>query len=375
VRYAVTGASGLIGWHAAARLHAARAAQRYRGLEADVDLRLVAREDFGDPEALAAAISGCDVLLHFAGVNRGPSEAVEAGNERIAARLVEALERGGRTPTVVFANSTHVERDTPYGRSKRRAAEHLDAWARAAGATFVDLIIPHVFGEHGRPFYNNVTATFTRHVLDGTEPQIDPEGAVELVHAGSVAATAIEAGRSGSSGRVRLEGATLGVAELWQRLLALHAAYESGVFPDLADPLTRDLFNGYRTARGASGWVRPLDVRSDDRGRLFETAKGGGGGQTFVSWTHPGVTRGHHFHLHKVERFVVLEGEAVIRMRRVLHPEVHEFAISGADPTAVDIPTLFTHSIENVGPEPLVTLFWTHETFDPERPDTYADAV
>ncbi len=48
----------------------------------------------------------------------------------------------------------------------------------------------------------------------------------------------------------------------------------------------------------------------------------GSGGQTFVSTTVPGVTRGIHYHLHKIERFVVLDGEAVIRLRRMFHDEV-----------------------------------------------------
>jgi UDP-2-acetamido-2,6-beta-L-arabino-hexul-4-ose reductase len=39
------------------------------------------------------------------------------------------------------------------------------------------------------------------------------------------------------------------------------------------------------------------------------------------------------------------------------------------------MPTLHTHSIENTGSGDLLTLFWSHDIFDPENPDTYADAV
>ena len=118
-----------------------------------------------------------------------------------------------------------------------------------------------------------------------------------------------------------------------------------------------------------------LKLNTDPRGTLFEAAKGGGGGQTFLSWTHPGVTRGNHFHLGKVERFLVLEGEAVIRIRRVLDDRLWEYTVSGAAPAAIDMPPLHTHSIENVGAGPLLTLFWTHDIFDPAAPDTYADPV
>jgi UDP-2-acetamido-2,6-beta-L-arabino-hexul-4-ose reductase len=59
----------------------------------------------------------------------------------------------------------------------------------------------------------------------------------------------------------------------------------------------------------------------------------------------------------------------------VLHDEVWSYRVSGEAPSVVDMPTLHTHSIENVGERPLLTLFWAHEVFDPARPDTYADPV
>ena len=103
--------------------------------------------------------------------------------------------------------------------------------------------------------------------------------------------------------------------------------------------------------------------------------KGGSGGQTFLSTTRPGITRGDHFHLHKVERFLVVKGEAIIRIRKVLTDTVWEYRVSGENPAPVDMPSLHTHSIENVGDVELITAFWTNEMFDPNNPDTYADKV
>jgi UDP-2-acetamido-2,6-beta-L-arabino-hexul-4-ose reductase len=87
------------------------------------------------------------------------------------------------------------------------------------------------------------------------------------------------------------------------------------------------------------------------------------------------VTRGDHFHLGKIERFVVLKGTAVIRLRRLLTDEVHCFEVSGEEPVAIDIPTLHTHNITNTGDDELVTVFWANDHFDPESPDTYPEPV
>ena len=49
--------------------------------------------------------------------------------------------------------------------------------------------------------------------------------------------------------------------------------------------------------------------------------------------------------------------------------------MTGKDLKVVDIPPGYTHSIENVGEDELVTLFWASEVFDPEKPDTYFEKV
>jgi UDP-2-acetamido-2,6-beta-L-arabino-hexul-4-ose reductase len=87
------------------------------------------------------------------------------------------------------------------------------------------------------------------------------------------------------------------------------------------------------------------------------------------------VTRGNHFHLHKVERFLVVSGSAVIALRRLFAESVVQFEVSGEKPAIVDIPTMWTHSITNTGADDLLTLFWADEILNPERPDTFAEPV
>lgn len=371
MRIVVTGAAGLLGRHAAIRLHAENRAARFKGEAEPFDLVPVDRAAFADPARLRAALAGAGAVLHFAGINRAPEAEVEHGNPAIATALVSACRDAGVAPHIVYANSTHAGDDTPYGRGKRRAGEIL----AGAGGGYTDLVLPHIFGEGARPDYNNVTATFIDRVIRGDMPKVNPDGRVELLHAGAAGRAAIDAARSGTGGRIAPQARPVAVPDLLEKLRGFHAHYTANVFPDLADPFDLALFNSYRAALYPSGFPRPLKLNTDPRGTLFEAVKGGGGGQTFLSWTEPGVTRGNHFHLSKVERFLVLEGEAVIRVRPVLGKDVWEYRVGGDAPAAVDMPTLHTHSIENVGPGRLLTLFWTHDLFDPAAPDTYADPV
>jgi len=371
MKMVITGASGLLGWHASARLHARNCAARFRREAEPFEIVRLDHTGFEDPDTLRDALEGADAVLHFAGVNRGPDDVVERANPAIAKALVEAIQTAGSAPHIVYANSTHAARDTPYGRSKRRAAERL-----ASGPSGVtNLVLPHIFGEGARPYYNNVTATLVDQLIRGASHDINPDGEVQLLHAGAAGEAAIDVAMARPPGDVAPAGRPMRVPGLLGRLTRFHTDYSQNLYPDLEDAFDVSLFNSYRAALYPAGFPRSLKINTDVRGTLFEAVKGGGGGQTFLSWTKPGVTRGDHFHLNKVERFLVLEGDAVIRIRRVLGGPVWDYPVRGAEPSVIDIPTLHTHSIENVGTTPLLTLFWCNEIFDAANTDTYADPV
>lgn len=370
-RIVVTGAQGLLGWHAAARLHAVNCSAGFRGEPAPFDLVTLDRGEFNDPGLLRAALSGADAVLHFAGINRNSDDELEYGNPAIAETLMKGCQDAGSSPHIVYANSTHAASDTPYGRGKRRAGDIL---SNAKGG-YTNIILPHIFGEGARPHYNNVTATFVDQVVKGEEPAVNPDGRVSLLHAGAAAQAAIDAATDYVCGDLTPPSQPMSVSALLAKLRDFHAAYEANIFPDLGGAFDLALFNSYRAALYPDAFPRALKMNEDARGTLFEAVKGGGGGQTFLSWTEPGVTRGNHFHLSKVERFLVLEGEAIIRIRRVRGASIWEYRVSGEVPVAVDMPTLHVHSIENTGDRPLLTMFWTHEVFNPSAPDTYADTV
>lgn len=373
MKIAITGARGLLGWHAAARLHAQNCGANFKGEMPPYELSLINRDDFADSEHLAAKLHNVDAILHFAGVNRGDDKAVSEGNPEIARALSVAAELAKIRPYIAFANSIHADADTVYGRSKAQAAEIL----QSNFDTFIDFHLPHIFGECAKPDYNNVTATIIDRIWSGAEFRADPKGRVELLHAGDAANAMISAVTAVEPvcGRHRLEGKSLAVADLEVRLRAMFNSYQANIFPDLADHFDVNLFNCLRVHSFPDHYPINLDCKADERGALFEVAKGGGGGQSFVSTTKPGIARGNHFHTSLVERFVVLSGQAQIRIRRVLSDVVHSFDVDGNEPVAIDQLPLHTHEIINIGDEELTTYFWAHRVFDPQAPDTFYDEV
>lgn len=363
----ITGGFGFLGWHLASRLVALH----------DVHPVRLGRSQFDDADQLRAAVAGADVIYHVAGVNRAASDdEVEAGNRQLATRLAEAIVDIGRPVHVVFANSIQSSLDNPYGRGKAAAAEILAGATSKCGGTFADVVLPNLFGEHGRPDYNSFVATFAARIAAGDTPTIVEDREVPLLHVQQAARALLDAGQHRVESRIKPAGTPATVSSVLDKLTHFDRLYRTGEIPAIADPFDLDLFNTYRSYVFPERFpIRPA-VHADARGELFEAIRFHGGRcQAYASTTVPGATRGEHYHLHKVERFVVLRGEAEIGFRRLLHDDVITFRVSGDEPVILDMPTLWVHNLRNVGSGELITFFWSDQLLDPENPDQYYDTV
>lgn len=235
--------------------------------------------------------------------------------------------------------------------------------------------LKNLFGKWCRPNYNSVTATFCHNIARGLPVAIsDAKHEIELSYIDDVVNAFVDelndcetmptAGDEIPSRRI-----TLG--ELAGTIQAFHEMRETLALPDFAEWFNRALYATYLSYVPAKSREYTLDRRSDSRGSLAEFIKQKSLGQIFVSRTKPGVTRGNHYHHTKTEKFFVLEGSGLIRMREIDESHIDEYLVSGDSYHVVDIPPGVTHSISNVGSGDLVTLFWSSETFDPDRPDTF----
>ena len=139
----------------------------------------------------------------------------------------------------------------------------------------------------------------------------------------------------------------------------------------MQDELTRKLYSTYLSYLPADKFSYFLKMHTDNRGSFTEMLRTQERGQLSVNISKPGITKGNHWHHSKNEKFLVVSGQGLIRIRRIDADEIIEYKVNGEKLQVVDIPPGYTHSIINVGDSDLVTIMWANEPFDPEKPDTY----
>lgn len=398
MRILITGANGFIARNLRAALeeirsgHDRRADHALPGDPAELTLLLYGREN--SLEELDAFCADCEFVFHLAGVNRpeDPKEFLE-GNRDLTAALLSALERRGNSCPVLLSSSIQAAlegryQNSLYGESKLAGEELAFAHARKTGAQVLVYRLPGVFGKWSRPNYNTVVATFCHNTARGLPITVhDPAAPLDLAYIDDVVEELLQALRGRAN---RLENGfcqvpvhhetTVGhVADVIRSFPRLREGLE---VPRLDEPLTKKLYSTYLSFLPPEKFIYDFKMNEDPRGSFTELIRTPDRGQFSVNVSRPGVTKGQHWHHTKNEKFIVVKGEALIRLRRLgVQPDgspfpVEEFRVSGSRVQAVEMIPGYTHSIVNLSEtEDLVTLMWASEPFDPARPDTFFQEV
>lgn len=257
----------------------------------------------------------------------------------------------------------------------------FDQWAHESGAKFTAAIIPNVFGPFGRPNYNSVVATFCHKLTHGETPQIDVDGSIRLIYINSLCRKFIRIVRGEITENPYYvpHCAEKKVSEILELLNYFKETYfEKRIIPEFNDRFEFDLFNTFVCyIDHQKFYPGKFTLHTDERGSFAEVLKlDNTGGQVSFSTTHPGITRGNHYHTRKFERFAVIKGKAFLQLRRIGTEEVLNFEIDADKcPGFVDMPVWFTHNISNICNDEVYTVFWINEFYNPENPDTFLEDV
>ncbi|GHU80827.1 hypothetical protein AGMMS49992_33940 [Clostridia bacterium] len=139
----------------------------------------------------------------------------------------------------------------------------------------------------------------------------------------------------------------------------------------MSDLFVKKLYATYLSYLPSDQFSYPLKMNIDNRGSFTEIIRTEDRGQFSVNISKPHIVKGNHWHHTKSEKFLVVNGEGVIRFRKPTEETVIEYYVSGEKLVVVDIPVGYTHNIENLSDTDMVTFMWCNECFDQNHPDTY----
>lgn len=318
-----------------------------------------------------------DCIVHLAGVNRPVHESeFYEGNVSLLQEMLDIVKNNPNKPSIILSSSIQANADNSYGKSKSEAESLLKDFSKNNGNRVYIYQLPNLFGKWCKPNYNSVIATFCHNIAHGKEISVnDREIMLSLNYIDDVIAEikrAIEDKPTIINGKVEVPNVykvTLG--KISDLIVSFKETRKKRTLPNLDDSFEKALYSTYLSYLPKNEFSYPLKMNIDERGSFTEFLKTPDRGQVSVNVSKPGIVKGNHWHHTKNEKFLVVSGEGVIRFRLPGSDEVIKYHVSGDKLEVVDIPVGYTHNIENLGSENMVTIMWVNEMFDSENPDTY----
>ena len=361
----VTGAKGFIAQNLITEL---KNRDFNKVLEYDIDT---------DPALLDSYCMDADFVYHLAGVSR-PKDQSEfmAGNFGFTNDLLNSLIKYNNTCPILISSSIQAAIDNPYGNSKKAGEDLLFDYNKETGAKVLVYRFPNVFGKWSKPNYNSAIATFCYNIAHDLPITVnDPDVIMNLVYIDDVVTELLNAleGRENKVGRFCevSQVFTTKLGTIVDLLYSFKRSRDELSISKMDDELIKKLYSTYLSYLPEDQFNYLLKMNTDDRGSFTEFIKTIDRGQLSINVLKPGITKGNHWHHTKNEKFLVVAGSGVIRFRKIDSENVIEYFVSGNKLEVIDIPPGYTHNIENLGNEDMVTVMWANELFDPQRPDTY----
>lgn len=364
----VTGAKGFIGQHLC------------RALEREGDI--VFPFDLGNTDQeLHSFISECDFIVHLAGINRplNPSEFYD-GNFNFTKKLLDFVTLTKRDCPILFSSSTQAALENDYGKSKRMAEDLL--LKEIPNRKVYVYRLYNVYGPGARPSYNSVIATWCDAIANNRPISINEKNpTIDFVYIDDVVASfmdAIHSRRDPSSKEKPLlyvePHDAISLSSVLSLLRSFKESRKDLVLP-LQEGFSKKLYATYLSYLPKEDFAYSLLKHEDSRGSFTEFLHIPSYGQVSINVSHPGITKGNHYHETKNEKFLCVSGAVLIKLRKIGTDEVLSYRTDESNLEVVDIPPGYTHSITTLGEKDSVTIMWANEPFDPSHPDTYKEDV
>ena len=403
----ITGAKGFVGRNLVENLKCIRDGKNKTRPEIHID-KIYEYDIDSTKEQLDAYCTDAHFVFNLAGVNR-PKDPTEfkAGNFGFASTLLDCLRAHDNKCPVMLSSSLQATLagrfgTSEYGLSKRDGEDLFFQYSKETGAPVYVYRFPNLVGKWVRPNYNSAVGTFCNNIANDLPVTInDPAVELELLFIDDLLEEmydAIEghphraeypnAGEDGYDGLTPrpcengkycyapiTHKATLGYIVECLRLY--HDQPQTLIMPSIPkDSFEKKLYSMYLSYLPKEKAVFDLKMNCDERGSFTEMMKTADHGQFSVNISKPGITKGQHWHNSKWEFFIVVAGHGLIQQRKIGTEDVIEFEVSGDHIQAVHMLPGYTHNIINLSEkENLVTVMWTNEVFDPQRPDTFFERV
>ena len=319
-----------------------------------------------------------NVIFHLAGENRNKNnfKFIE-NNLNLTKKIVNVINQKKSKTHLIYASTNQIKKKRNiYTKSKLLAENFLKKNSNKMLLVKV-YRFTNIFGKWAKPNHNSVVATFCHNISRGKKINLSKKNEnLEFIYVDKV----MELFQNDIKFKLKKN---------FQIVDKFNHLHKIKLF-DLADKIKffhtyrKNLLNKREIAKGfdkllystflsyvpVTQYKYKIKPIKDFRGSFLEFLKSKNNGQISVLTVRPNQTRGNHYHMTKVEKFLVLSGKGEFIFQNLISNRKKKIRVNSGEHSIVETIPGWAHNIKNTGNTDLIIILWSNEIFNNLKPDT-----
>ena len=323
-------------------------------------------------------VKKCEIVFHLAGENRNKEQTQFINNNfKLTKDLVNLIKKKSKKTYLFFSSTKQIEsKKNIYTQTKLDAENYLK---KNVGKNLSVIIyrFTNIFGKWAKPNYNSVIATFSHRISRNKKIKISRYNErIEFLYIDEVIKLFYDDIKNKKKRNLLLvnkfdNSYKIKLFDLVKKLKYFHK-YRQKLINDaeLAHGFDKLLYSTFLTYIPVKQFKYNISSIKDKRGSFFEFVKSRNNGQISILVVKPNQVRGNHYHMTKVERFLILSGQGYFVFKNLINGEQKKILFNSAKETIVETIPGWAHNIKNTGKKDLIAILWANENYNKEKPDT-----
>ncbi len=318
------------------------------------------------------------IIFHLAGENRNKNNfKFIQNNVNLTKKIIEIINQKKTKTSLIYASTNQIKKKKNiYTKSKLMAENFLKKNSNKMLLIKV-YRFTNIFGKWAKPNHNSVVATFCHNISRRKKIKLSKINEdLEFIFVDKV----MELFQNDVKVKLKKKFQIVDkfkhlhkikLFDLADKIKSFHASRENLLNKKaIAKGFDKLLYSTFLSYVPISQYKYKIKPIKDFRGSFFEFLKSKNNGQISVLTVKPNQTRGNHYHMTKVEKFLVLSGQGEFIFQNIINNSKKKIKVNSREHSIVETIPGWAHNIKNTGINDLIIILWSNEIFNNLKPDT-----
>jgi UDP-2-acetamido-2,6-beta-L-arabino-hexul-4-ose reductase len=320
----------------------------------------------------------CDVVIHLAGVNRTKNKNdFDKVNFGYTKKIIDFFSKNKKKIHFVYASSTQVKLNNPYGLSKKKTEILLKNFAKNSNSTISIYRMPIIFGKWAKKNHNSFIATACSSIINDKHLNVfDETKPIKLIYIDDLIDHILKNLKvdyiKKQVNYLDLENITYtsNIKKILSKLKKFNNFKKTLKIENVGTKFNRVLYSTFISYYKKENFKEIISAKKDNRGSFLEIMKTRNTGQFSLITIKPNKIRGNHYHHTKTEKFLLIKGKVKFNFKNIDNKKRFSIIQTDKEYSLINTVPGWSHNIQNLSKSESILLIWVNEVFDFLKSDT-----